>query len=452
MVLIGIAEEFMRRRDVLWGMSAVGVLGAAGCQTAAIAGPVDANEAGIEAAFFYAFPLYEIARTGQNRAQLPGLNKLGGRAVLSDHTSRQITAPNNDTVYSSAQLELSGGPIEVTAPTETGRYFNITFMDAFSDNFAGIGTRLTKGQGGAFWVVGPQWTGTAPAGVTVFRASTNDVWMLGRVVVEGPSDLAAAKAVQDKIRIKPLGAGAPKPFGVKCTSSEDAANFLAVVNDMLARSPGGLGHTARAGNFAKVGIGAGATPSAELIAMWNAYLPKGLAKLKEKFIFRELVVNGWGYQEKGVGEASASDYLRATIALGGLAALPEAEAMYFQATTDEIGAALNGANKYVWRIPVGGVPADAFWSLTMYQAEADGRFFLVQNPINRFSVGDRTAGLVKNADGSIDILIQREQPTGALAANWLPAAADTIRLSLRAYLPRAELRNRSWKVPPVRKV
>ena len=163
-------------------------------------------------------------------------------------------------------------------------------------------------------------------------------------------------------------------------------------------------------------------------------------------------MNGWGYQEKGVGEASASDYLRATIALGGLAALPEAEAMYFQATTDEIGAALNGANKYVWRIPAGGVPADAFWSLTMYQAEADGRFFLVQNPINRFSVGDRTAGLVKNADGSIDILIQREQPTGALAANWLPAAADTIRLSLRAYLPRAELRNRSWKVPPVRKV
>ena len=441
----------MRRRDVLWSIGAAGALAAAGCQTIGNT-PVEANEAGLEAAFFYAFPVYEMARTGQNRAALPGLNRLGARAVLADHTSRQITAPNNDTVYSSAQLELSGGPVEVTSPTDTERYFNITFMDAFSDNFAGIGTRLTNGQGGTFWVVGPQWTGAAPAGVTVFRSSTNDVWMLARVLVEGPADLAAAKAVQDKIRIKSLATTPPKPFGVACTSSEDAANFLAVVNDILARSPGGLGHTARASTFSKVGIGPGATPTPELITMWNAYLPKGIAKLKEKFIFRDLTVNGWGYQEKGVGEASASDYLRAAIALGGLAALPEAEAMYFQATNDETGARLDGANKYVWRIPPDGVPAGAFWSLTMYQTEADGRFFLVQNPINRFSIGDRTPGLVKNADGSIDILIQREQPVGPRAANWLPAASGAMRMSLRAYLPKPELRNRSWKVPPVRRV
>ena len=441
----------MRRRDVLWGIGATGALAASACSTVGATDPVEANEAGLEAAFFYAFPLYEIARTGQNRAALPGLNKLGARAVLSDDTSRQITAPNNDTVYSSAQLELSGGPIEVIAPTETDRYFNITFMDAFTDNFAGIGTRLTNGKGGTFWVVGPQWTGTAPAGVTVLRSSTNDVWMLGRIVVEGTADLAAAKAVQDKIRIRSLATTPPKPFGVACTNAEDAANFLAVVNDMMARSPGGLGHMSRASNFARVGVGLGLTPTPEMIAMWSAYLPKGIAKLKEKFIFRDLTVNGWGYQEKGVGEASASDYLRAAIALGGLAALPEAEAMYFQATNDEAGARLDGANKYVWRIPPGGVPAGAFWSLTMYQTEADGRFFLVKNPINRFSIGDRTPDLVRNADGSIDILIQRDAPTGALASNWLPAAAGQMRMSLRAYLPKAELRNRSWKVPPVRK-
>ncbi len=445
----------MRRRDVLWGAGSLGVVSVAGCQTgamaAAMAGPVEANAAGIEAAFFYAYPLYEIARTGQNRAAQPGLNRLGGRAVLSDHTSRQITAPNNDTVYSSAQLELSGGPVEVFSPTNTKRYFNITFMDAFTDNFAGIGTRLTRGQGGTFWVAGPQWTGTAPAGVTVFRSSTNDVWMLGRIVVEGPADLPAAKAVQDQISIRSLATTPPKAFGVTCTRLEDPANFLAVVNDMLARSPGGLGHMARADNYAKAGVGAGVTASADLLAMWKAYLPTGIAKLKEKFLFRDLTVNGWGYQEQGVGEKDATDLLRSAIALGGLAALPEAEAMYFQATTDGDGAALTGASRYVWRLPPGGVPADAFWSLTMYEAEADGRFFLVENPIRRFSVGDRTQGLVKNADGSVDILIQREQPEGPLAANWLPAPAGAIRLSLRAYLPRKELRDRAWRVPAVRK-
>jgi hypothetical protein len=164
------------------------------------------------------------------------------------------------------------------------------------------------------------------------------------------------------------------------------------------------------------------------------------------------VVNGWGYQPTGVGEYEADDLLRSAIALGGLAALPEAEAMYFQSITDQTGARLDGANKYVWRVPPGGVPAEAFWSLTMYQAEADGRFFLVDNPINRFSIGDRTHGLTKNADGSIDILIQRDRPEGEQATNWLPAAAGGFRMSLRAYLPRQELRGRKWRVPPVTKV
>ncbi len=151
----------MRRRDVMWGAGAAGLLAAAGCQLSngaageQTAAPVKADEAGLEAAFFYGFPVYEIARTGQNRAAAPGLNRLGHRAVLADHTMRAITAPNNDTIYSSAQLELSGGPIEIVSPTDTQRYFNVTFMDAFTDNFAGMGTRLTKGQGGAYWLAGP---------------------------------------------------------------------------------------------------------------------------------------------------------------------------------------------------------------------------------------------------------------------------------------------------------
>lgn len=440
----------MRRRDVLWGAGTIGLMGA--ISFPALAQAVKADEAGLEAAFFYGFPLYEIARTGQNRVTTTGFNRLGHRATLADHTARGITAPNNDTIYSSSQVELSGGPMEIVSPTDTQRYFNITFMDAFTDNFAGIGTRPTKGQGGRFWLVGPEWTGAAPAGVTLLRSSTNDVWMLARIVVEGPDDLEAAKALQRQIVLRPVVDKPAKAFGVKATNAEDPENFVGVVNDMLARSPGGLGHTARAGKFGSVGIGAGVTASPELLTKWRDYLPKGMAKLKDRFLFRDLVVNGWGYQPSGVGEAAADDFLRASIALGGLAALPEAEAMYFQATRDESGAALSGASRYVWRVPPGGVPAEAFWSLTMYEAEPDGRFFLVGNPINRYSIGDRTRGLVRNADGSIDILIQRDQPSGEKAANWLPAPAGAMRMSLRAYLPKKELRDRSWKVPPVKRV
>lgn len=436
----------MRRREVLFGMGAVGLLTTAGCQTAP---SVAANEAGVEAAFLYGFPLYEIARTGQTRAAQPGLNRLGHRAMLADHTMRAITAPNNDTIYSSGQLEVSGSPIEVIAPTDTHRYFSITFMDAFTDNFAGIGTRLTKGEGGRFWIVGPQWQGAAPAGVKVLQSSTNDVWMLARIVVDGPADLAAARALQQQISIRQVIEMAPRAFEVKATTADDPENFLGVVNEMLARSPGGKGHMARQWAYTAVGVGAHITPTEQQLALWRAYLPKGIQKLKEKFLFRDLQVDGWGYQEPGVGEAGASDLLRSAIALGGLAALPEAEAMYFQATTDKTGAPLDGANRYVWRVPPGGVPADAFWSLTMYQVEADGRFFLVENPINRFSIGDRTEGLVKNADGSIDIYLQRDRPDGEKAANWLPAPAGPMRLSLRAYLPRRVLRDRTWRIPGI---
>jgi hypothetical protein len=275
--------------------------------------------------------------------------------------------------------------------------------------------------------------------------------MLARIVVDDADDLAAAKALQQQITLKPTTDAPPRAFAVKATNSDDPENFLAVVNDMLARSPGGLGHMARANRYAAVGVGPGFTPTAEQVAMWRAYLPTGIAKLKEKFLFRDLVVNGWGYQEPGVGEFAATDLLRSAIALGGLAALPEAEAIYFQATTDGAGNDLNGANSYVWRVPPGGVPAHAFWSLTMYQVEPDGRFFLVENPINRFSIGDRTEGLVTNADGSIDLYLQREKPPGNKAANWLPTPRGPFRLSLRAYLPKQELRDRKWRVPPIAK-
>lgn len=444
----------MRRRELLLGFAGLGGLAAlGGCVSTGADAALGAPDP-LDDAFFYAFPVYEFARTAQVRTAANSapagapMNSVAHRAALADHTSRQVTAPNNDTIYSSAFLQLSNGPVEIVSPTDKERYFNLAFMNAFTDNFAYIGTRATHGEGGRFWLAGPNWRGTAPAGVKLLRSDTNDVWMLGRILVDGPDDIPGARALQQQVTVTPTAAG--RPYDVACTNVKDGANFLAVVNDMLARSAGGGGQVARASRFARHGVGV--TPTPEQIAAWNAYLPTGIEKLRRKFAMRNHVVNGWGYQERGLGEATASDLTRASVALGGLAALGEEEAMYLQATTDGADAPLNGANRYRWRVPASGVPAGAFWSLTIYQAEDDGRFFLVENPINRFSIGDRTPGLVRNADGSFDILIQRDRPEGALAANWLPAPAGEMRLSLRAYLPKKALRDRSWRPPAVEKV
>jgi hypothetical protein len=108
------------------------------------------------------------------------------------------------------------------------------------------------------------------------------------------------------------------------------------------------------------------------------------------------------------------------------------EAMYWRTTTDGAGQKLSGQHDYILHFPPGGLPPNnAFWSLTM----GDAKNHFVPNPINRYSVGDRS-GLVPNADGSVDIYIQETAPAGH-ESNWLPAPAGNFTLWLRAYLPGA---------------
>lgn len=409
------------------------------------------------AAFYYAFPLYEQARLAQERTGAVGgagrLNTITHRAQLLDHTSRLVTAPNNDTIYSSMFLELSGGPVELVVPSSTERYFSLAFMSAFTDVFAYTGTRATGGVGGRLWIVGPGWTGAAPNGVRLIRAPSNDVWALMRTLVDGPEDLPAAQAFQAGLSLTfPPGRGPTRGYDHPAGEVTDPEAFLGLVNEVIARSPGGGGEFPRAAAFADQGIGARSTPSPEVLGRWAALIPGALETLRETFRFRDYAVDGWSYQPPGIAEFGANDLLRSAVALGGIAALTEDEAMYFHANFDSEGQPLDGATRYRWRVPVGGVPVDAFWSLTMYEVTPEGRYFFTDNPIGRYSIGDRTRGLVVDPDGGFEILIQRDRPQGPLAANWLPAPAGRMRLALRAYLPRQPLRDRTWRVPPLERI
>ena len=143
----------------------------------------------------------------------------------------------------------------------------------------------------------------------------------------------------------------------------------------------------------------------------------------------------------------------AAVALGGLAALPPVEAIYPMREADDAGLPLDGRHRYRVRVGAAGVPCDAFWSLTVYERHPDGRLFFVDNPIDRYALGDRTPGLVRGADGSIDLWLQRDPPTDPAArANWLPAAAGPMTLALRAYLPRPALREGRAALPSVERL
>lgn len=155
-------------------------------------------------------------------------------------------------------------------------------------------------------------------------------------------------------------------------------------------------------------------------------------------------VNGW-ITMFGLGVPGNGMFLRAAHAqlFPGPVNVPQ-EAMYWWTNADGAGHALSGEHKYIMHFTPGGLPPnDAFWSLTM--GDAQNRF--VANPINRYSVSDRT-GLVPNADGSVDIYLQNTAPLGH-ESNWLPAPSGKFILWLRVYMPGAAILNGEYTVPPV---
>jgi len=156
-------------------------------------------------------------------------------------------------------------------------------------------------------------------------------------------------------------------------------------------------------------------------------------------------VDGWSTTVKA-GQPGNGLLLRAACAKILPAVNVAQEAAYWTTTVDGEGQRLNGQHAYVLRFPVGQLPPnDAFWSLTM----TDVVGYMVSNPIDRHSVGSRS-GLVPNADGSIDIYLQRMAPAGH-ESNWLPTPSGAFKLMLRAYLPGRAILDGEYHVPPVMK-
>jgi hypothetical protein len=155
-------------------------------------------------------------------------------------------------------------------------------------------------------------------------------------------------------------------------------------------------------------------------------------------------VNGWT-TIFGLGVPGNGMLFRAACAqiFPGPVNVPE-EAMYWTTSGDGAGHTLSGKHDYIMHFPPGGLPPnDAFWSLTM----GDWQNHFVPNPINRYSVSDRS-GLAQNADGSVDIYIQNAPPAGH-ESNWLPAPMDEFILWLRVYMPSTAILDGEYEVPAI---
>jgi hypothetical protein len=409
--------------------------------------PAMAAPTSAEQAVLFGFAPYEFARLRTRAMRQSGINALNHRRTLSDHTARAITTPNNDTLYSTAWLDLSLAPQLIELPETGSRYISVMLMDPFTDNFKILGTRTTGANGGRFLLVGPHWTGTPPAGVRVVACPAYDVWLLVRLLVDGHADLAQAVEVQSRITLKPIEVGTQRhgvtpPFPNVASELADSQIFLETNTAILARLPASHPQTRRGKALL------GRTPEA---AEFQGPIARLRALLLGEGAAPPADTGQWSASSAALGRFGTNDFLRAKTALTGFGALVPEEAMYFGARTDQAGQNLDGNNDYRIIIPSAGIPTNAFWSLSLYEIDPSGRLFFTPNPLNRFAIGNRTANLRYN-QGQLEILIGSNPPPAENTSNWLPAPKGPFQLTLRAYLPKPIMLRHRWTPPEVRKI
>lgn len=434
---------------MLAAMAAVGAV--SGARAHAAGG--DLRTAAREA-WLYGLPLIEMANTraraltGRAVGIPARLNGFGHARVLSGPAARGVTTPNNDTLYSSAWVDLTKGPITLTLPPTGDRYISVAGMNMFTDNDFILGTRTSGNEGGTFTVVGP---GQAGSGPNVVRLATPHGWILSRILVDEEDDLPAVHALQDKLAI--AGPAVTPPTTVFANRQASALDYFASVAALLRENPPSGTDGALFARVAPLGLtGAGDFDARRFDAAQLAEIEAGVADARQALrgVRGGGAVRGWNYPRSSLGFYGQDYGLRAAVALGGLGALPAAEAMYMNPVGDR-GRMFTGSGPYLMRFAADEMPpVDAFWSLTMYEATPEGQFFLTENPIRRYAIGDRTPTLKKNADGSLDLWIARSDPGGERTRNWLPAPAQgPFTVSFRAYLPRPEMLDGRYRLPPI---
>lgn len=189
------------------------------------------------------------------------------------YNSRQLTtaeyrdggSPNNDTLYSIAWLDLSKEPLILSVPDTGDRYYTMEMASLDSDNFAYVGKRTTGTKAGHFAIVGPNWKGTLPAGVTELpRSRTDAALIFGRTLVTGPDDVPAVNKIQDQYKLTPLslwgtGKTAPASRDVPPPANPKGDPLAAwkTMNAAMSANPPAGAQAAIVRSFADIGIGPG---------------------------------------------------------------------------------------------------------------------------------------------------------------------------------------------------
>jgi hypothetical protein len=431
-----------------------------------------------EQAYQYGLPLLDTNRVFLTSTSVNAPNGAGGGPVnqfshvrrLANPSDKTVVAPNHDTLYSIAWLDLTREPIVAHMPLVKNRFVIFELLDPYTTNFATIGS--VGFPAGDYAITGPGFHGRLPHGVRRIRSAYNRVWIVGRTYIKDAADTPNVVRIQNQYGLTPLSKFGtvykpPRPrhidlkvnkFSVPgTTAGSNPLAFFDALGDQLKRFPPPAADRPLLRQLAAVGIGAGEHPSTA--STLDAATLQGLrdsvaagekqvhANLQARFLASAPTHNGWLVARTG---RYGTDYEgRAEVDVIGLGAPVSSMAIYPFTVTDRNLHPLTGASRYVAHFARGNLPfpVKSFWSLTMY----DSNGFFVQNPSHVYLINNRS-NVHFNSDGSLDIYVQPTAPANPVQRrNWLPSPAGrAFRLIMRLYKPidvDGIISGRTW-VPP----
>lgn len=426
-------------------------------------------------AYTYAFPLVENYKTLHKQAidkdhsefKAP-LNQLSHARTVATPDDKFVVTPNSDTPYSFAWLDLRAEPMVITLPAiSSDRYYSVQLIDLYTHNLGYLGSRAFGYEGGDFLIAGPHWRGEQPKGVrAVITCETEIVYALFRTQLFGPDDLGNVNKIQDAYRVRPLSlylgnAAPPATRSVNWPPLTDgmseSAEVFGYLNFLLQFCPTHASEREMMERFAKLKIGAG-QPYDDVVKEpgLKAAIDQGIAAVwQEDFTGLMQRINAGKVSSAdvfGTRDFLKNNYLyRLAGARLGLYGNSREEAIYPTYFVDAQGDKPDGSkHNYALHFEKGQFPpAEAFWSLTMYDGATQ---FLVANEIDRYLLNSTMLESFQyDDDGGLTLYVQSKSPGAGKEANWLPAPDGPFYCILRLYIPKPAVYEGKWKQPPLQR-
>jgi hypothetical protein len=426
-------------------------------------------------AYIWGWPLVNNLNRSIGVKDLPGPGRVGGVipasppghvSMLTDYISAEehyVTCPNQDTVYGASYQRTDTIPVVIQVPDFGNRFYTYQIADARTNSFGQIGKQYGT-KPGFYTLVGPNWKGTIPAGITgVLHSPTDLVAIFPRVFQDDtPEDKAAVQPLINQIVVYPLSEfdGKMKTMDWKQTPDFPAPpstggetkwvipeKFFDELPVILKQVPPMLGEEALYASFQSLLDAAAKDPKLKQVLTQTAIATEKevVAPLFDFHNNGIPVGNGWTSPSNGANWGY--DYLsRLATAKSNMYDNAPNETRYIYTDFDSTNQRLNGAHAYtVTFAPDQTPPVDGFWSLTLYNKE----HLFAPNSLGRYSLGTKSKSMKKNADGSLTIYVQNNSPGVDKESNWLPAPKDVFSLYIRAYWPKAEIMEGKWTPPHI---